>query len=87
MNCPDCGRPYNEPSQCGGLHVKLTKDQVNAAKLLRTIRPDVIPGTNAIADSMKRTAFYAIVVRVMEGAGITGSPQTNAFCDLAGVPN
>lgn len=23
MNCPDCGRPYNEPSsECGGLHTK-----------------------------------------------------------------
>lgn len=65
----------------------LTDVQRNAAQQLLNDRPAVFPGTRAILNETQRKAWFDKVCAEMTRLGIAGSHQTNAFCNIAGVPD
>lgn len=66
--------------------LELTDQQVDAARALRDARPEVLPGTNVIADTRSRFAWYASVTETMRVHGVS-EELVPRFCGIAGVPD
>jgi len=65
----------------------LTDEQRKAAQQLLNDRPAVFPGTRAILNHAHRKAWFDKVCREMKRLGVTSPRKTQAFCDIAGVPD
>lgn len=63
---------------------KLTDKQRSHAKYLRATRPPVLIGTRVVIDDALRRAWY---VQVEEAMALLKVTNTDAFCDVAGVPD
>lgn len=66
--------------------MKLTPEQIAAAKALLAARPPAYDGTRVVADITKRNRWYDDVRKAMKQYKVPYE-LTGKFCDLAGVPD
>lgn len=66
--------------------LRLTREQRDAAITLLECRPTVIPGTRAILDRKAAVSWFRQVTATMNRLELPQS-LTDAFCDVAGVPD
>lgn len=66
--------------------MRLSKKARIAAEALLAKRPPVIPGTRFAPNQKAREKWYADVCAAMKEVNLPVS-KTNAFCDVAGVPD
>lgn len=63
----------------------LTRAQLAAAQHLRAVRPDVVPGTDAIIGDRARSDWYRRVTNTMRDVGVSDKETIQEFCNAAGV--
>jgi hypothetical protein len=63
----------------------LTPEQIEVAKALLLVRPDVVLGTRAIINPHFAAAWHDIVRYQLQKLKIGRADDRTAFCDVAGV--
>jgi hypothetical protein len=65
--------------------MSLTTEQKAKALQLRSVRPAVLPNTNAIYNTEAREAWHGLVTYWIDAVSLKDKGAVADFCDLAGV--